>query len=148
MSLPAVVRGIGWWVFLLGWSALAFWAFSLSYSSSFFQYDLPSRLPPFLAAFAGAIAIPVSLRYQMRRVGAGLCPPLRAWLLHAGASVAAVVPLALTAAVLSRVRGPMHLSGDDAMGVGLNFLMLVLVAVLSGIFLAIALLRRKTRPLP
>jgi hypothetical protein len=42
-----------------GWVVLAFWAFSLSSSSSFFEYNLPSRLPPFLAAFAAAVALPI-----------------------------------------------------------------------------------------
>jgi len=39
-----------WYVALTAWSAFAFWAFSLSYSTAFFQYDLASRLPPFIAA--------------------------------------------------------------------------------------------------
>jgi uncharacterized membrane-anchored protein len=132
-----------WYVVLTAWTAFAFWAFSLSYSTSFFQYDLASRLPPFIAALAGAIAIPVSARHQLKRVSRNECSPMKGWLLHAATCVAAVLPLALTAAILSRVPGPMHLSGDDAMGVGLNFLMLVLVAIVSGCLLAVMLMRRR-----
>jgi len=132
-----------WYVALTAWTAFAFWAFSLSYSTAYFQYDLASRLPPFIAALAGAIAIPVSARYQLKRVGRNECSPIKGWLLHAATCVAAVMPLALTAAILSRVPGPMHLSGDDAMGVGLNFLMLVLVAIVSGCILAVMLMRRR-----
>lgn len=132
-----------WYVALTAWTAFAFWAFSLSYSASYFQYDLPSRLPPFIAALAGAIAMPVSARYQLGRVSRNECSPIKGWLTHAATCVAAVLPLALTAAILSRVPGPMHLSGDDAMGVGLNFLMLVLVAIVSGCVLAVMLMRRR-----
>ena len=138
MRMSPRVGRVGWAIFLLAWGALAFWTFSLSYSSQFFKYDLPSRLPPFLAAFAGAIAIPVSFRYQFQRATSKRSSRLRAWLAHVGTAFAATVPLAVTASVLSRVRGPMHLSGDDAMGVGINFFLLISVASLSGLLLAVA----------
>jgi len=135
-------RQFSWIIFLLLWGALAFWTFSLSYSSTFFHYDLPSRLPPFLAAFAGAIAIPVSARLQFQRATLKQSSRLRAWLFHLGAAFASTAPLAVTAAVLSRVRGPMHLSGDDALGVGINFLLLVSVATLSVLFMAVVFIRQ------
>ena len=54
------------------------------------------------------------------------------------------MPLGVTAAVLARVPGPMHLSADDAMGVGINGLLLVAVAIVSALVLAAVLwLRRK-----
>ena len=52
---------------LLAWSAFAFWLFRFSFSSSFFRYNLASRLPPFAAAFAGAVALPISAHHQWRR---------------------------------------------------------------------------------
>lgn len=70
---------------------------------------------------------------------------VRAWVMHVCTSIAAVVPLAATAAVLSRVRGSMHLSGDDAMGVGLNFIFLTATAILSVLFLTGVLVLKHRR---
>jgi len=143
MKPSPFARRVGLTAALFGWGFLAFWALSLSYSASFFQYDVASRLPPFLAAFTGAIAIPVSGYYQLHRVRRGHCTAVRGWLLHVCGSIAAVLPLAATVAVLSRVPGPMHLSGDDAMGVGLDFALLVGVEILSALVLAVALLLQR-----
>jgi hypothetical protein len=149
MKQSLSLRSAGWIAALIGWSALAFWVFSLSYSTSYFHYSLASRLPPFVAAFGGAIAIPVSAYLLLQRVARRQLSPVRAWLSHAGLCVVAVVPLAVTAAVLSRIRGPMHLSGDDAMGVGINFAILVLIAMVSCLFMAVVLaVKRKAASHP
>lgn len=148
MKMSALARRAGWIAALLGWSVFAFWAFSLSYSMSYFEYSLASRLPPFLAALAGAIAIPVSVWYQLQRVGRTRHAMVRAWVMHVCTAIAAIAPLAAIAAVLSRIRGPMHLSGDDAMGVGLNFIFLSATALFSVLFLTVVLVlkhRRATR---
>lgn len=145
MKMSALARRVGWTAALLGWSAFAFWAFSLSYSTSYFEYSLASRLPPFLAAFVGAVAIPVSVWYQLQRVGRSRHSMVRAWVMHVCTSIAAVAPLAAIAAVLSRIRGPMHLSGDDAMGVGLNFIFLTATALFSVLFLTVVLVLKHRR---
>ena len=50
----------------------------------------------------------------------------------------------LVAALLARVPGPWKLSADDAMGVGISFLMLVAMAIVSGLVLALALAFART----
>ena len=126
---------------LLAWTGLAFWAFSFSYSSSFFQYSRPSRLPPFVAALL-AVLIPISGVRQWRRVRLGKTSALRAWIAHALAAAASLAPLALVAAILARAPDPWRLSGDDAMGVGLNFLGLAALGVASALILGVALAMR------
>ena len=142
MRMSPKVRQAGWVIFLVLWGALAFWTFSLSYSSTFFEYDLPSRLPPFLAAVAGAIVIPVSFRYQFQRATLKQSSRLRAWLSHLGMAFVATAPLAVTWHCFSRFRGPMHLSGDDALGVGINFLLLISVATLSVLLMSLVFMLR------
>jgi hypothetical protein len=122
------------------WIVLAFWAFSLGSSSSFFAYNLPSRLPPFLAAFAAAVALPVSAHLQWQRVTREKVTPLRGWLVHTAVAAGSLVPLPVIAALLARAPRPWHLSGDDAMGVGIDFLLLLAAAGFSSVLLALAFL--------
>ncbi len=63
-----------------------------------------------------------------------------------GVSFVSVVPLAVTAGLLARVPGPCHLSGDDAMGAGIDFIMLSVVAAAAIAVLAIAGVVRARRP--
>lgn len=124
------------------WAAFAFWAFSFSFSSSYFSYSLASRLPPFLAAFGGAVALPISAYYQWKRARSG-ASHLAAWLVHSACAALCVMPLAATAALLSRLPEPFHLSGDDAMGVGISFLALAAAAIVSALLLGILLLANR-----
>lgn len=133
-------------VLLLAWAVFAFWLFSLSYSSSFFRYNLPSRLPPFVAAVAGAVALPISAVYQWRRARRRAVSPLKAWILHGLCAAAAVLPLMLVAAIQSRAPNPWHASADDAMGTGIDFLLLAAGAILSSLVLGVALLAGRSAP--
>ena len=145
MNLATFALGAAKLIALLLWAALAFWTFSLSFSSSFFEHDLPSRLPPFVAAFAGALALPISAYFQWKRARHG-ASRLGAWLGHAAIAAVCLLPLAGTAALLSRAPEPFHLSGDDAMGVGVMFLVLSAAAIASGLLLgALLLLDRRRR---
>lgn len=142
LSLP---MRIGMLVALLLWAALAFWTFSLGFSASYFKHDLPSRMPPFLAAFAGALALPLSAYHQWRRARSG-ASRMGAWLSHCACAGLCVLPLAGTAALLSRLPDPFHLSGDDAMGVGIVFLILVATAIVSAFLLGVLMLATHTDP--
>jgi len=126
------------------WAAFAFWLFSFSFSDGFFRYSLASRLPPFLCAFLAALVIPWSGARQWLRARRGEVTRLRAWLVHAVTAALSLAPLMLVAALLARVRGPWKLSADDAMGVGISFLMLAAIALLSGAILALALALTRT----
>jgi hypothetical protein len=58
-----------------------------------------------------------------------------------------VLPLAGTAALLARAPAPFHLSGDDAMGVGIDFMVLTAAAIVSALLLGLLLLAdRRPRP--
>ena len=129
---------------LLAWSAFAFWLFSFSYSDGYFRYSLASRLPLFLVAFAAAVAIPCSAAWQWLRARRARTTRLRAWLAHVIACALALVPFFLVTAVLVRLPSRWRLSADDAMGAGIDFLMLLALAIASGVVLAVAL--ALTRP--
>lgn len=124
---------------LVAWAAFAFWLFSYSFSSSFFRYNQPSRLPPFIAACLGAIVIPVSGFVQWRRVRRRSASPLAAALFHVAVSTVALGPLVIVAAILAHAPEPWHPSADDAMGVGIDFLILVGIALTSVIVMSIVL---------
>lgn len=136
--LASVAVGI---VLLLSWVGLSFWLFGLNYSSSFFHYNLPSRLPPFIAACLGALALPTSAFWQWSRVRRG-ARPLRAWFVHSFWAAASVVPLVAVAAAAMRAPSPWRPSADDAMGTGIDFLLLVGLAVASAALLGLALVIR------
>ena len=71
--MPSVVVRGAVLVAALAWAAFAFWLFSFSFSDGFFRYNLASRLPPFLCAFAAALFIPWSGVRQWRD-GSTHCP--------------------------------------------------------------------------
>jgi len=137
------VRG-GIVIALLAWAVFAFWLFSFSYSDGYFRYSLASRLPLFLMAFALAVVIPGSAAWQWRRAHLAQTTRLRAWLAHAVACVVGFVPFFLVTAVLVRLPYRWRLSADDAMGAGIDFLLLLAIAIVSGVALAVAL--ALTRP--
>lgn len=128
----------------------AFRVFSFGFSDSFFEYNLHSRLPPFLAAWLAAVAIAISGFAQWRQVRSGRTSAMRAWWFHVLAAAASLVPLLAVAAILHRAPPPWHLSADDAMGVGIDWLMLVGFALLSLVVEAVvlALARPRRNPAP
>jgi hypothetical protein len=126
------------------WAIFSFWLFSFSFSDSFFQYNLPSRLPPFLAAVFSALVIPVSGARQWLRVRQAATTRLRAWLAHAVATGVSLLPFVLAAAFLAKAPAPWKLSADDAMGLGIDFLMLLGMALIS--LLVVAVMLAITRP--
>ena len=138
-STRDLARRAGLVAALLAWSAFAFWVFSFAFSDHFFRYNLHSRLPAFVAAFVAAVAIPCSAAWQWRRACTGRTTRLWAWLAHAGGCALCLAPFVVVTATLSRLPSPWRLSADDAMGAGIDFLMLLALAIVSGILLAGAL---------
>jgi hypothetical protein len=116
----------------LGWLGFWFWAFSFAYSDSFFRYNLATRLPVLLLAL-GAVAVPPwSAWVVLRKAHSGAWSKVAAWASHL---VVTALPLALfwglvTAAVLTaRAFGRNAFSADDAMGVGIDFMLCAAVVV-------------------
>lgn len=125
----------------LAWIAFWFWSFSFAYSDSFFAYNPCSRLPVFGAALFGAIAVPASASLAWRW-GRSLLQTLP---IHLVGLVAALSPLALVSFTLSRVRGACHLEADDAMGAGIDFLILAALGAVSLAMLLVAAFVRSAR---
>lgn len=138
-SARDLARRAGLAAALLAWSAFAFWAFSFAFSDNYFRYSLASRLPVFVAAFAAAVAIPCSAAWQWHRARTGRATRLWAWLGHVVGCALCLAPFMAVTAVLSRLPSSWRLSADDAMGAGIDFLMLLALAIGSGILLAGAL---------
>lgn len=125
------------------WLSLCVWLFAFSYSDSYFTYSHCSRIPVFAAAMIGAAAIPVGALLVWRRFSSALAVIVG----QVGVSLLALGPLSATAFVLSRIRGACHLSADDAMGAGIDFLLLVGIAAVFVVVLAVAsLVRSRRRP--
>lgn len=138
-SAGDVARRAGLAVALVAWSAFAFWVFSFAFSDNYFRYSLASRLPVFVAAFAAAVAIPCSAAWQWHRARAGRTTRLRAWLGHAVGSTLCLVPFVAVTSILKRLPSRWRLSADDGMGAGIDFLMLLALAIGFGVLLAVAL---------
>ena len=128
-----------------GWLAFWFWAFSLAYSDGFFLYNHHSRLPTFAGALLCACVLPLSTLRQWRQVAHGHRGALAALLAHGLTSlVALAVPFSLTL-ILSRAPRPWRLEADDAMGVGIDNAVLLILAMLSVVILATALALERYR---
>lgn len=123
----------------LAWALFCIWLFSFSFSDRFFEYNLPSRLPPFLAAVASAMAIPVSGVRQWLRARHGKVTRLRAWMTHVIASAASMLPFVLVVAIGSKAPTPWRPSADDAMGLGIDFVMLIGIGLVSLLLCGLAL---------
>lgn len=131
-------------VALVAWGAFWFWAFSWQYSSSFFRYDLASRLPAFLAMLGAAVALPWSAGRQWWRFRRGERTRLGAFGRHLLATgVALGVPFGVVAAMRVAPRA-LRPSADDAMGIGLDFLAVLAIAITAALVLGVAL--ASTRP--
>jgi len=120
------------------WLTFWFWAFSFAYSNSFFVYNPHSRLPVFGAALLGAGGIFVSavVQWRARKSIVAAC------LGHAVGVVASLCPLLAVSALLRRAAGPWRPSADDAMGTGMDFLLLAGVGLASLAVLASGLALR------
>jgi len=129
---------------LLLWAGLALWAFSLGFSTGYFGTDLAARLPPFLAAFVGAMALPISAFRQWQRARRG-ASRLCCWLIHSAIAAASLLPLAGTRALQRLAGGIFQLSADDAMGAGVVFLLLAAAAIASSMLLGGVLLLGRAR---
>jgi branched-subunit amino acid ABC-type transport system permease component len=126
-------------VALVAWGAFWFWAFSWQYSSGFFRYDLAARLPPFLAMLAAAIALPWSAGRQWWRFRRGERTRMAAFGRHLLATGAALgVPFGVVAAMRVAPRA-LRPSADDAMGIGLDFLAVLAIAITAALGLGVAL---------
>lgn len=124
---------------LLLWLGFWTWAFSFAYSDSYFAYSRCSRIGVFVAAMIGIVGITAGA-WHARRNSRSVAGALLRQVL---ASLASLGPLALTSFVLSRAPEPCHLSGDDAMGAGINFLLLCVVASMSLVWAGVMVWRRR-----
>jgi hypothetical protein len=113
---------------LLAWIVFAVWVFSFSFSSSFFRWNLAARLGPFVGAWLAAVALPVAGAWELAGFTRGRRGALAAWLRHLGWTVLAFVPFLAVTALQRRLPDPFRLSADDAMGVGIDFLILIVLA--------------------
>jgi hypothetical protein len=131
------------WVAGAAWLSFWFWAFSLAYSDSFFEYNRHSRLPLFAAALAGAAGVFASAVVQWRSRRSIVSGCLR----QAFGAAVSLCPLLAVSALLHRADPPWRPSADDAMGAGIDFLLLVGAGITSvavlGVGLTLQNLRRR-----
>jgi hypothetical protein len=116
------------------WMAFWFWFFSFQYGSGFFQYHLDTRLP-FLALSLLAVAVaPLSGYFFISCVGRGAMGIGRASLFHVLASTAPLGLFGCVSAVWMAVAsygGRPAFEADEAMGIGIDFMVCVGVVLLS-----------------
>lgn len=139
MTLRNAALRAGQLLLFAGWAALAFWTFSWSYSSSFFEHNLVARLPPFVAALLGALALPSSAIFFWRRTRLGRTSRFRAWLGHCVGAGLSLVPLLVVATLQAQAPRSWRPSADDAMGTGIDFLILAAAAIASCALLGLVL---------
>jgi len=115
------------WVAGALWLSFWFWAFSLAYNDSFFEYNRRSRLPVLAAALVGAAGIFASavVQWRSRR------PIVSGCLRHVFGAAVSLCPLLAVSALLRRADPPWRPSADDAMGTGIDFLLLVGAGIAS-----------------
>ena len=111
----------------LAWAGFWFWAFSLAHSGSFFRHNQHSRLPAFLAAWLGACAVGVSGYIQWSRRRSVAVASLGQLL---GIAVA-VCPFVVVSVILHQAERPWRPEADDALGAGINFVVLCSLALVS-----------------
>jgi hypothetical protein len=139
MSRKTRTEYVAVWALGAAWMAFCFWAFGWAYSHSFFAYNRHSRLPVFAAALVGAGGIFVSAAAQWRAQRHILATCLR----HAVGVALALCPLVAVSGLLHRAPHPWRPSADDAMGTGIDFLLLVGAGIASLLLLAGAVTMRR-----
>jgi hypothetical protein len=132
-----------------GWVSFWFWAFSFAYSDGFFLYNRHSRIPIFAAALVAATLIPISAVFQCRQYDKAECSGLRSLLTHSAICLIILAALLAVFWALSRAERPWRLEADDAIGAGIDFMLLLGIATLSIAALGVAVSarwhRRKSR---
>jgi hypothetical protein len=132
-------------VLACAWISFWFWAFSFAFSSSFFTYNQHTRLPTFIAALFASCAIPASALIQWRSVVRNKRGSIAAFVRHVLCTMAALaVPFGISF-VLAKAPRPWRLEADDAVGVGIDTAILLLVTAVCGVSLAAALWFRHVR---
>ncbi|MCM2256329.1 MAG: hypothetical protein NDJ94_11730 [Vicinamibacteria bacterium] len=119
----------------LAWTGCWFWAFSFGFSDSFFEHNRHSRIPPLIAATLAAAGIFTSFVVQWRRSGS----IQGAFVRHVAGVVVAMGPFLILPALLRHAPRHWRPSADDAMGIGIDFLVLTALAVASAVVLPAAL---------
>ena len=116
----------------LAWLAFWFWAFSFAYSDSFFDYNRWTRVPALLLAL-GAVAVPpLSAWTVLRKTHGGSWSKVTAWTVNlalTGLPLAVFWGLMAAAVLIARAFGRNAFSADDAMGVGIDFMLCAAVVV-------------------
>jgi len=120
------------------WLSFCAWMFAFSYSDSYFKYSPCSWIAVFAAALIGSTAIPLGAILVWRRFNSALGRIIG----QVAVAILAQLPLAATSFLLARIPGACHLSGDDAMGAGIDLLLLTGIAAFSVVGLAMAAMVR------
>jgi hypothetical protein len=114
------------------WLGVWFWAFSFAYSGSFFSYNLATRLPVLLLTLGVVAVPPLSAWWVLRKCSGGTWSKAKAWLVNLGVTalaLAAFWTLMVAANLIASAFGRRAFSADDAMGVGIDFMLCVAVVV-------------------
>jgi cytochrome c oxidase assembly factor CtaG len=134
----------------VGWAIFWFWAFSFAYSDGFFLYNRHSRIPIFVAALVAAMLIPLSAVFQWRQYDKAGCSGLRSLLSHSATCLIILTAPVAVFWALSRAQSPWRLEADDAMGAGIDFMLLLGITTLSIVALAVTIAvqwhRRSQKP--
>jgi len=128
LRLLGILAWLGW---LLGW----FWAFSIGFSASYFDFHRATRIPVLLLALLVIGVAPLSCHRYLDRALGGRLGAVRASL--ANLAVCAL-PLGLFWGVLAgwvalaRRAGRLAFEADEAMGNGIVFLLCAAVVLAAG----------------
>jgi hypothetical protein len=116
------------------WLAACFWLFSFQYSSSFFRYHLDTRLPFLALSLLVVVVAPLSGYWAISRVLRGRSSVVGAALRHAlvsAAPVALFFGVSVVWKALSRHSRSLMIEADEAMGIGIDFMICIGVVLLS-----------------
>ena len=125
------------------WVVAWFWFFSFQYSSGFFRYHLDTRLPFLALSILVVIVAPLSGYWWLKQFLRYRIGGVRAVVYHALVSAA---PLALFGCVhaswlsLANRTGRTAFEADEAMGIGINFIVCTNVVLLSYVLVGIAMI--------
>ena len=128
------------------WAGFWFWAFSFSYSDGFFLYDRYSRISISLTALIAAIFIPFSAIVQWRWYEKSKYSGVRSFLVHIATCFVIVSVFFTVFWAFAKAPPPWRLEADDAMGAGIDLMLLVVIAILSIAVFGVALAVKRNRP--